>query len=300
ILVTLLLYDQYSPHHRDLPSFPTRRSSDLRASRPPSPLSGVVEQCFSHIADHGVDGGGCAGWFDHGPSVGVSVTGSVALSTECGPREEVLAAAAHTAGIDSAGATLIRDGSNVLYRLAGNTVTRIGPSGSREVAEREIGVSRWLANVGVPGVHALPDLPQPTMVGDCPVTWWQYLAKSRDGTTAELAALLRALHDAPAPEALGLPYHDPFAGIVGRIDAATHVGEEDRDWLRQQLDRLQEMYRQRHRAGGGGVIHGDAGQGNVVVTTAGQAVLIDFEHVSYGDSEWDLIPVGVDYVDFVR
>lgn len=224
----------------------------------------------------------------------------MALSTECGPREEVLAAAAHTAGIDSAGATLIRDGSNVLYRLAGNTVTRIGPSGSREVAEREIGVSRWLANVGVPGVHALPDLPQPTMVGDCPVTWWQYLAKSRDGTTAELAALLRALHDAPAPEALGLPYHDPFAGIVGRIDAATHVGEEDRDWLRQQLDRLQEMYRQRHRAGGGGVIHGDAGQGNVVVTTAGQAVLIDFEHVSYGDSEWDLIPVGVDYVDFVR
>src|SRR5699024_6229203 len=47
-------------------------------------------------------------------------------------------------------------------------------------------------------------------------------------------------------------------------------------------------------------VHGDAWQGNVAVPQTGTPVLLDLEHVSCGHSDWDLIPIAVDYADFAR
>ena len=47
-------------------------------------------------------------------------------------------------------------------------------------------------------------------------------------------------------------------------------------------------------------MHGDAWQGNLVVTDDGSPILLDFDHVSIGHPAWDLIPLAVDHEDFAR
>lgn len=215
--------------------------------------------------------------------------------------EQVLTAAARIAGVDTDGAELIRDGSNAMYRLPGQVVARIGRAGTHDTAEREVRVSTWLDRAGLPATRALPDLEQPVIVDDRPVTWWALLPKHRPATPAELGATLRALHALPVPDNLTLPVFDPFANLDERIAQATGVTEDDRDWLAHHLVDLRHEYAQ---LGGLStphqVIHGDAWQGNVAVTGSNAPILLDLEHVSIGDRAWDLIPIAVDYTDFGR
>lgn len=73
-----------------------------------------------------------------------------------------LAEACDIAGLDPAGAELIRLGENAVFRLrATPVIARVGRSAERSAAaEREVAVSRWLAREGVPAVTAL-DIDQP-------------------------------------------------------------------------------------------------------------------------------------------
>lgn len=159
----------------------------------------------------------------------------------------VLSAAARIAGLDVTGAELIRDGSNVMYRLPGGVVARIGRPGSQDTAEREVLVSRWLTKSGLPVVQALADVPQPVVVGGRPVTWWGLLPAHRPATPAELGAVLRSFHELPAPEELKLPEHDPFAHLDQRItDAPGLDDDDDRAWLRSHLSKLRQRYREVH------------------------------------------------------
>jgi hypothetical protein len=100
------------------------------------------------------------------------------------PRE-VLAVAGSKAGVQTAEAKLIRDGTNVLYQLTNEVVARVGPSGSQRVAARQVRASHWLAQAGIPVVRALDNIDQPTVVGDRPVTWWVQLPEHRHATPAE-------------------------------------------------------------------------------------------------------------------
>lgn len=52
-------------------------------------------------------------------------------------------------------AELILDGPNVLYRLPGDVVARVGPVGSSDVAAKEAAVSRWLNDNGLPAVRPI-------------------------------------------------------------------------------------------------------------------------------------------------
>ncbi|WP_344969474.1 phosphotransferase enzyme family protein [Salinactinospora qingdaonensis] len=214
--------------------------------------------------------------------------------------DDILAIAARLAGLDAAGAAVIRDGSNVMYRLPASVVVWIGPEETQAGAVRQVEVARWLAASGLPVVRALDGVAQPTMVGSRPVTWWELLPEHRAATTGELGAVLGALHALAPPEWLELPRFDPLAGIEERIVAATHLAEEDRAWLAERADQLRGHLRRLPLDAAEGVIHGDAWQGNVAVAQGAPPVLLDFEHVCRGPWEWDLIPVAVDRVDFAR
>lgn len=222
------------------------------------------------------------------------------VTTPTATAHEMLSAAARIAGIDTTGATMIRDGSNMMYRLPVGVVARIGHSGTERTAAREIAVSRWLSESGLPVVKALDDVPQPTMVGTRPVTWWELLPDHRPATTGELGAVLRLLHSLTPPALPELSPFDPFAGLDSRITAATHLPGEDRDWLAHRVHQLREECGALQLDGTASVIHGDAWQGNVAVSEIGSPILLDFEHVSLGHPDWDLIPIAVDYVDFAR
>ena len=223
------------------------------------------------------------------------------------PALDVLREAGRVAGVDVRGASLIRDGSNVLYRLAGGVVARIGKYGAEENAVLEVAVSDWLRRCSIPAARTIADLPRLTMVGDRPVTWWELLPAHRPATTAELGDALRKLHRLPLPDYPKLVEVDPFSGLDERISASRILGEDDRLWLRSSLEVLRSE-RQRLSSGlGMTVVHGDAWQGNVVVPETGfrkagdeLPIMLDFENVGVGHPEWDLVSVGVDRTDFER
>lgn len=220
--------------------------------------------------------------------------------TADGPGIDVLRKAAHMVGVDAGRAELIRDGSHVMYQLSKGIIARIGRPGTTPTAKKEVDVSRWLSTSGVNVTQALPDIAQPVIVDDRPVTWWRLLPKHRDATPAELGSMLRQLHSLQAPTSLQLPTVDPFAELDPRVENATTLDANDRAWLTRHLAELRDRYNQLPLGEPRHVIHGDAWQGNVAVPDSGTPILLDLEHVAIGYTDWDLIPLAVDYADFAR
>jgi phosphotransferase family enzyme len=213
---------------------------------------------------------------------------------------DILVEAAIVAGLPSDGAKLIRDGTNVMYRLPGKVVARIGRAGSEVRATRETLVSHWLSQAGLAVVQALEGVPQPVVVQDRPVTWWALLPEHRQANPAELGEVLRMFHALPAPSHLSLPLSDPFRDLAERIANATGLDPADQQWLAEHLARLRTRFEKDVPSSPLTVIHGDAWQGNVAVPESGQPILLDLESVALGHRDSDLISMAVDYTDFAR
>jgi hypothetical protein len=216
------------------------------------------------------------------------------------PAYDVLTKAGIEAGVPTLGAELIRDGSNVLYRLPGRAVARIGPAGSSDTAAHLVRVSRWLVTTDVPAVRLLDGVRQPTMVGDRPVTWWAQLPDHRNATPIELGATLQRLHALIPPDTPILPVLDPFTGLDDTITTAPTLTDRDRTWLTNLLTRLRHEYAELQPELPRHVIHGDAWQGNLAVPEDGIPILVDLDHIGLGPREWDLVPLAVDHTDFAR
>ncbi|WP_280454455.1 phosphotransferase enzyme family protein [Nocardia brasiliensis] len=214
--------------------------------------------------------------------------------------DEVLTKAAEISGANLRGAEIIRDGSHAIYRLNDNIVARIGRPHSINDAEREIRISRWLNESGIPTVEAETSLPQPIVIADRPVTWWRLIPDHRPSTPAELGATLRKLHTLAPPTEFELPAYDPFASLEQRIDTADMLDQDDRSWLLRHFAQLRSTYDELPNNLSLRVIHGDAWQGNLVVPPSGIPIVLDLDKVSIGRPQWDLTQLGVDYTDFSR
>lgn len=234
------------------------------------------------------------GWGSRTPETITNVTAHIADT------EHLLQIAAQIAGVDTDGATIIRDGSHAMYRLPHGVVARIGRPGTLETAEREVELSDWLASCGITVTQTIGRLPQAVVVDNRPVTWWRLLPDHRAATPAELGSVLRALHGLPVPQQPRLPAADPFAGMEQRLAEPADISTADRAWLGEHLSALRDRYQELRFDTEKHVIHGDAWQGNVAVSATGTLILLDLEHVAVGPADWDLIPMAVDYTDFAR
>ncbi|MEV3965140.1 aminoglycoside phosphotransferase family protein [Nocardia sp. NPDC050193] len=208
-------------------------------------------------------------------------------------------AAAH-AGLDASTATPLRTGAHAIFELTGGIIARIGKPGSADTARRELRVSHWLNQSGIPVVHAVDTLPQPIVIDGHPVTWWRLIPDHRPATPAELGAALARLHTLTPPTAFQLPKYQPFAGIEERITTATMLPDDDRHWLTEHYRELRQRYEQLPPVNRTSVIHGDAWQGNLLVPSTGTPIFLDLDKVSFGRPEWDLIQLAVDHTDFNR
>lgn len=198
------------------------------------------------------------------------------------------------------GASLIRNGSHVMWRLPSGMVGRVGERGTIDVARKEVEVSRWLRASGVRATRAIDDVTQPTIVDGCPVTWWELLPESRPANPTELGATLRKLHDLPDPRSLNLPRFSPFAVAWKRLESAESSSLADTEWV---LNRMTEVERRCEDVLPDlptGVIHGDAWQGNFAVVDGQDPVVLDLEAFCVGPKMWDLIAIAVDFTDFAR
>jgi aminoglycoside phosphotransferase (APT) family kinase protein len=213
-----------------------------------------------------------------------------------GDADVLVREASRIAGVDGRTAELIRAGENVLYRLPGQVVARVGRPGQSAAARKEVAVSGWLAAQGVPVVEVLHDVPQPVEVDGRAVTFWRELPPHRRGTTAELAGLLKQLHGLPVPD-FDLPPLAPFVRLRERLVEAQRLPDSDREWLQNRLAELETAYAVPPAGLRWCAIHGDAWSGNVAVTEHGP-VLLDLERFAYGPPEWDLTGIAVSYTTF--
>jgi len=195
----------------------------------------------------------------------------------------------------------MRLGSNAVYRLAAlPVVARIS---RRHVgvqqARRAVAVARWLASVDYPAVRAVA-VEQPVVIDGHAVTFWEALSDDGDeyASVGEIAEVLARLHVLEPPPELELPAHAPFINARHRIESSTGISEDDRCFLAARLIELERSYSSLHFTLPQGVIHGDAGVGNVLRDRHGTARLIDLDGFSIGPREWDLALTAVYFDSF--
>ena len=212
----------------------------------------------------------------------------------------LLAGACLDAGFDADGARLLRMGSNAVYHLTGPVVVRISRGGADvELARRTVAVARWLESVDYPAVRVI-NVDQPIVVSGHVVTFWESV--SYDGqqyaTVAEVAEVLARLHRLVAPADLHLPELAPFENAAQRIASNAWLNSGDREFLTERLVTLQEAYAELEFVLRPGVIHGDAGIGNVLHDSDGKPVVIDLDGFAIGPREWDLALTAIYYDSF--
>ena len=210
----------------------------------------------------------------------------------------LMAAACHSAGLNSEGAHLIRFGENALFRLAAHPViVRITRSTDYLAAVRgEVRVSRWLAREGFPATRVVEDLKQPLIVSGHPVTFWHLIEQGdRKPSYRELGTVLRELHSLRLPDGLALPRVDVFGRSELRVEKVSGIPEGDREFLRNRGRELHEQLTELRFDSEVGPVHGDAHVQNLMSDRDGRVFLIDLESFCVDHPEWDLMVTATEY-----
>ncbi|MFE0421484.1 phosphotransferase family protein [Streptomyces sp. NPDC058953] len=213
----------------------------------------------------------------------------------------VLVRACRRAGLRSAGAELIRLGSNAVYRLVGEPVIVRIARDLEAFADmtRAVRVARWLEDEAFPAARVPADVEQPLVVDRRVVTFWVSAQDDEEyAALPELADLLRRLHRLEVPGALGLPSYDPFRDVWSSLRALGDLPGDDVPFLNKQAERIQKEYDRLDWVLDVGVIHGDANVGNALLGHEGRPVLIDLDGFSSGQREWDLVSTALYYERF--
>ncbi|GAA1082477.1 aminoglycoside phosphotransferase family protein [Nocardiopsis metallicus] len=192
------------------------------------------------------------------------------------------------------GAELIKFTNNAVYRLPGaGMVVRI--AGSATVVERVpvvIQAARWLAHHDAPTVRLVEEIAQPVEAAGAVATFWHLVPETGpEPTGTDLGRILKHLHALPAPD-FPLPSWEPFERIRSRIADAEGLAETDRGFLVERTNRLEAQVQGLVFELPAGVIHGDPFLGNLIPGGEGP-VICDFDSLSHGPREWDLVPAAV-------
>lgn len=211
----------------------------------------------------------------------------------------LLVAACEQAGLDPAGAVLIRLGSNAVFRLVEPVIIRIARDGETlENARVQIKVARWLEDAEYPATRAL-SLDQPLCVDGHVATYWVSVSEEETYPhLGQVGQMIRRLHQLEYPTGLDLPARRPFEDIDRRMAGLANLAHDDAEFLRARIDSLRAAYAGLEFVLEPGVIHGDANVGNVIVDRNGHPVLIDLDSFSVGPREWDLVQTALFYERF--
>src|SRR5581483_5332290 len=206
------------------------------------------------------------------------------------------------AGYDPEDARLLRVGSNAVFRLAAPVVARISrQSVDIDQARRTVDVARWLESVDYPAVRlASSEIDQPIVIDGHAITFWQAVSADGDeyASVGEVAEVLANLHRLTAPDSLQLPEFAPFRNASRRISDNDWLSNEERNFLTRMLANMRSRYFGLSFVLPQGVIHGDAGIGNVLHDFRGEAVVIDLDGFAIGPRQWDVALTAIYYDSF--
>lgn len=204
---------------------------------------------------------------------------------------KVLDLACRRAGLDSAGATPLRNHANDVYLIpaAGSSgiVVKVAPQSQLDRANCAVRLTLWLAEQGFP--CTLPaQVEQPVELLGHVVTFWRFYAQQDRGVpdAGYLGGLLRKLHLLPVPP-VELPRAAPLSSFADIVKADTTLPEQDRGWLIEERNHLLADFGQLNFPLGTGLIHGDAYPGNTLWDGA-DVLLGDWDEPAWGPRELDL------------
>jgi len=212
---------------------------------------------------------------------------------------EALTAVCAEAGLDPAGAELLRCTNNAVFELAtAPVVVRIVASNAlRHRVDKVVRVATWLAVHDLPAVRLVPGIGQPVSAGPYVATVWETVPHGgKRPRGRDLAKLLRRLHELPKPP-FALPAWEPLDDVRRRIGEADGLDDADLRFLIDRLDEVSDRLDALEFASPTSLLHGDAHLGNLIPSPAGP-VLCDFDSASLGPPEWDLTPLAVGVVRF--
>lgn len=211
--------------------------------------------------------------------------------------DEALTAACANVGLDGSGAQLLYSRANAVYKLARLPIVarlRYAPGSAAWMDRLSVSVraTAWLNTVGFPSVRPL-DADQPIAVHGYLVTFWHYLEATGPPweDVSSLGRLLRRLHQLPEPP-LRLPPASPLSSLPEDTERCEWLTDTQRSWLIERYEELQRRYADTTWTLGWGLIHGDAYAENLI-HTRDQVVLSDWDSVSYGPREQDIVPASI-------
>jgi aminoglycoside phosphotransferase (APT) family kinase protein len=224
--------------------------------------------------------------------------------------ETALTAVCHEAGLDPAGAQLVKYTMNAVYRLgSAGIVVRIAPGTMADRVDRVVQAAAMFTKAGAPVVTLAPGYAQAIHVDDWAASVWTLLPQPPDKVWSpdDLARPLRAIHAIDDP-LTSLHRWNTVAKARQRLNAIDALDEQERrylhDWSAQVGISLDEIVSRLHTWCDQldeaithvrwhlphGVIHGDAHTGNLLVGPDGRSLLCDLDSVALGPREWDLVP----------
>jgi hypothetical protein len=209
-----------------------------------------------------------------------------------------LAAACTAVGLNSEHAEVLYDRANTVYKLAGvPIVARVRYAhGSRLMLQRlttSVQVTAWLHGQGFPTIAPI-DVQQPVETDGYIATFWQFVNATRPAweDIESLGRLLRRLHEIQTPP-IRLPPASPLGTMIDETMRCSWLDEPRKSWLLHRLNEVQCRYEaETNWTLGCGLIHGDAYAENLIHTSNGP-VLGDWDSVSYGPREQDIVPTSI-------
>jgi hypothetical protein len=207
---------------------------------------------------------------------------------------DLLARTCAIADLDAGGAVLVRGQTNAVIRLAAHPViVKIARKGTDpELVRTTVSFVRWLMDLGFPTVPLhRPEL-QPLLADGHPVTLWTYLPQpGHPVPAASIAKPLSMLHSLGRPP-LELRDTDTCAAIRGSLTRTKSLPHDALRSLWKRLDELEHALASLTYELPPSVIQGDPQHGNALFD-GGRTVLCDWDNVTVGQPEWDLVTIEV-------
>ncbi|MEO9460814.1 MAG: aminoglycoside phosphotransferase family protein [Lentilitoribacter sp.] len=204
--------------------------------------------------------------------------------------------------IDAEGILPIRLGTNSLYHLPSvNLVARVHNENTvKEQIKSEIMVANRLAHNSVRCAPISCDYPEIYSSEHHQITFWKYIMPEKRliGFERKFGELLVSFHDAMTGYLSNFPKFEPLEKAKTRLQYISGF-EQEKKILIEEIENVEMLLPKTPRYGSTVAVHGDAHLGNVIWSN-GDGYLIDFESVSIGRADFDIIPMAVTYKRFLQ
>uniref|UniRef100_UPI003F491B8D phosphotransferase enzyme family protein n=1 Tax=Actinomadura sp. CA-154981 TaxID=3240037 RepID=UPI003F491B8D len=208
------------------------------------------------------------------------------------PLRPALAAFGERLGVNVNDANPVHLQSNLVVELpSARLVVRVAGARSLAAVSSSMEVTGWLSSRGFPCVEPVGI---PFRWEDNVLSAWRLLDldKDRPPSGSELGQILRQLHNQALPPFELRRLTDPLSDVAAAVNSPTGTAEADRRWLSDRIGQLRKVWVDLVSAQEPGLIHGDAHPGNLFrLRRGGGLVLGDWDGVSVGPREWDLIQI---------